>query len=519
MPRLVAAPEPRLLTRFVQLTGRLRRAVLSRRGGVVGALVVLLSWWWWRRRIAAEKEKARREAAEARAARATPRGRWRSAMHSAKALATLKKLGMTRSKFARLSNGRVHYVLDGPEHGPFVVLFHGFGIFSFVWERLITRLVDDGFRVLAFDWYGFGFSEAAPGVTYTADTYTAQARELIQILGLPTKFTLLGHSMGGLLAVDYALRRPRDVERLVLVCPAGSPPDHSKSSLYARIVFFLAKCMTAPLIGHLVVETAVWFTRLQMEATLALSHPFSQKRNLSYGSLVTASSKLSRVSSRKELRDTGGRFMNMLDMTTKAMSFQAEHNPNYARTITEVYGNLDLLGDWTERFATVGRHHRPCLLMWGGQDEYVPIDNMRRHILPAMPRAEVAEFPEADHYIFFNEFDSFYERLQRFLSRAAPPLSVPPTPPKAKKLSRSRRSAGHSGKESSAGGIARHRRRRSPARPAVPLAAGSPPGEATAQDAISGSNALQGKVEVRGAKGVKGDAAQCDGAGEPAALA
>jgi pimeloyl-ACP methyl ester carboxylesterase len=62
-----------------------------------------------------------------------------------------------------------------------------------------------GYRVLAFDFYGFGFSEAPLGVEYTADLFVQQAHELLGHIGSVDPITLAGHSMGGLLAAVFAV--------------------------------------------------------------------------------------------------------------------------------------------------------------------------------------------------------------------------------------------------------------------------------------------------------------------------
>jgi len=97
----------------------------------------------------------------------------------------IRKAGMTPGQFVELSNGRTHYLLEGPEDGPLIVFFHGFGVFSYVYvvglptaggscpyhpvccryHQLFAPLTARGYRVLAFDFYGFGWSSAADGAT------------------------------------------------------------------------------------------------------------------------------------------------------------------------------------------------------------------------------------------------------------------------------------------------------------------------------------------------------------------
>jgi pimeloyl-ACP methyl ester carboxylesterase len=111
--------------------------------------------------------------------------------------------------------------------GPTVVYFHGGGTFhGFEWARDWA----DRFRVVLP--YHPNFGESGDADFATLGDYTAHNVRLLEALGL-ARFHLVGASMGGALAVEYAACRPACVERLVLVSPAGlsapgvPPPDFS----------------------------------------------------------------------------------------------------------------------------------------------------------------------------------------------------------------------------------------------------------------------------------------------------
>lgn len=53
----------------------------------------------------------------------------------------LQRLGFTPGKFLDLPSGKTHYLLVGPETGELIVLFHGFAIFTFVWQQLLEPLI------------------------------------------------------------------------------------------------------------------------------------------------------------------------------------------------------------------------------------------------------------------------------------------------------------------------------------------------------------------------------------------
>jgi pimeloyl-ACP methyl ester carboxylesterase len=121
-----------------------------------------------------------------------------------------------RSRFALVEGVRVHYQEAGERDAPPVLLIHGFCASTFVWSDVLLPVAAAGFRVIAPDLPGYGFSEKPRAGEYTIE---AQARLVIRLmdkLGIE-RACLVGSSYGGavasLCALDYATR----VERLVLV--------------------------------------------------------------------------------------------------------------------------------------------------------------------------------------------------------------------------------------------------------------------------------------------------------------
>ncbi|MEO1303377.1 MAG: alpha/beta hydrolase [Pseudomonadota bacterium] len=122
--------------------------------------------------------------------------------------------------FVELSDGWLHYKLDGPEDGPLVVLVHGFSTPHFIYEQNVEALTAAGFRTLRFDHFGRGWSDR-PRTKYDIDFYDRTLRELLSALELEGAFGLAGLSMGGPIVAEYTARYPERVERLVLLVPAG----------------------------------------------------------------------------------------------------------------------------------------------------------------------------------------------------------------------------------------------------------------------------------------------------------
>jgi len=104
-------------------------------------------------------------------------------------------------------------------NGRTVVLLHGKNFSGFYWERVMTMLAAQGFRVIAPDQLGFGAS-SRPELHYSFHQMAGTTRALLDSLGI-TEIRLVGHSMGGMVAVRFALLYPEMVKQLVLENPIG----------------------------------------------------------------------------------------------------------------------------------------------------------------------------------------------------------------------------------------------------------------------------------------------------------
>lgn len=104
-------------------------------------------------------------------------------------------------------------------NGRTVVLFHGKNFGGYYWTEVIKSLTSRGFRVVVPDQIGFGKS-SKPFIHYSFHQMAAWNKALLDALGIQ-KASILGHSMGGMLATRFALMYPEQTEKLLLENPIG----------------------------------------------------------------------------------------------------------------------------------------------------------------------------------------------------------------------------------------------------------------------------------------------------------
>ena len=120
------------------------------------------------------------------------------------------------SRFVEVDDIRVHYQEAGERNAPPLVLIHGFASSTLVWSKVFLPLAAAGFRVIAIDMLGFGYSGKPRNGEYTIAGQAKLLIGLLDQLGIK-RATLVGSSYGGAVAVTCALDYAQRVERLVLI--------------------------------------------------------------------------------------------------------------------------------------------------------------------------------------------------------------------------------------------------------------------------------------------------------------
>ncbi len=153
--------------------------------------------------------------------------------------------------FASLREGSLHYADHGS--GPTLLLVHGFPLDHTMWQGQLDGL-SKSHRVIAVDLPGFGQS-FVPAGEVTIVRFADWVAEFIDVVGLAGPLTVGGLSMGGCIALQFALRHPAKLNRLILCdCRAvADPPEVQKTRYEAadRVLRegpgFLAEAMPARL--------------------------------------------------------------------------------------------------------------------------------------------------------------------------------------------------------------------------------------------------------------------------------
>ncbi|GAB2604653.1 alpha/beta fold hydrolase [Kribbella endophytica] len=123
-----------------------------------------------------------------------------------------------------------------------LLLIHGFPCTSRIWSHNLVPLAEAGFDVVAPDLRGYGDSDFAPDDFYDLNAFTTDLIGLLDKLGW-NRAVVVGHDLGGAVALDLANRHPGRVDRLVILddsmpdlaeafAAAGIPPNRPKPAVY-----------------------------------------------------------------------------------------------------------------------------------------------------------------------------------------------------------------------------------------------------------------------------------------------
>ena len=137
---------------------------------------------------------------------------------------TLKaKYATPASRFMTLPDGvGVHYRDQGKPDGPPIVMVHGFAANLDAWEPWVARLGKD-YRIITLDLPAHGLTTVPAGYAVSTEGQVEVVEQLVEALHVD-HFALVGNSMGGGVAWNFAIAHPEHVSALILVDSVGQPP-------------------------------------------------------------------------------------------------------------------------------------------------------------------------------------------------------------------------------------------------------------------------------------------------------
>ncbi len=120
------------------------------------------------------------------------------------------------SHFVNVDGARVHYQEFGEASNPPMILVHGYPASVYVWKSVAPMLANEGFRVIAIDLLGYGYSEKPAAFDYTIQSQARMISRFMNRMGIG-RAVIVGSSYGGAVSLSLTLDYPEIVEKLVLV--------------------------------------------------------------------------------------------------------------------------------------------------------------------------------------------------------------------------------------------------------------------------------------------------------------
>jgi len=252
------------------------------------------------------------------------------------------------SWFTTVNGVRVHYQEAGDENAPPMILIHGFISSNLVWNETFLPLAQAGFRVIAPDLPGYGYSDKPSDARYTIDAQADAVVGLMDRLGID-QATIVGASYGGAVAATIALDYPERVDKLVLVGAVTN--DQPKKKLLLRLA-------SVPLLGDIATPLFLgsrWILRKRTEEVYRrLGYPVDERK----------------LAARHHLLETAA--------THRAM----------IRTVRRWHA------DRISRAAAL--ISQPTMLIWGDEDTHIPVSNAFR-LRDAIPNSRLIIFRRCGH--------------------------------------------------------------------------------------------------------------------------
>ena len=262
--------------------------------------------------------------------------------------------------------------------GPALLLIHGVGDNSVAWEPVHAQLARR-FTVIAPDLLGHGQSDK-PRADYSVAAYANGMRDLLSVLGID-KVTVIGHSLGGGVAMQFAYQFPQMVERLMLVGAGGVTKD---VNIALRLASLPGGGGALGLLRMPLVMPTLRFAGQILETVIGST---GMGRDLPNGLRILAD----------------------LPEPTASAAFTRT-----LRAVVDWRGQVVTMLDRCYLTESV-----PVQLVWGDKDIVIPVSHA--HMAhAAMPGSRLEIFPGAGHYPHHHDPRRLIELVENFVDTTAP---------------------------------------------------------------------------------------------------
>ncbi len=275
---------------------------------------------------------------------------------------------------ATLHGRRVGFRKAG--EGPLIVLLHGITSTSHVWVEVMAELADR-YTVVAPDLLGHGRS-AKPRGDYSLGAYASGGRDLLGMLGFE-RGTVVGHSLGGGIALQFAYQFPEYCERLVLVSSGG----------LGKEVHPLLRAATLP----------------GSELVLPLITPDWALRA---GAVVGGALERVGLKAGPDLAEAARGYASLADHGAREA---------FVHTLRAVIDPRGQRVSATDRLYLAERV--PTLIVWGEEDPIIPAQH-GRDARERIPGSRLVEIPGAGHWPQLDDPATFVSELTGFIETTEP---------------------------------------------------------------------------------------------------
>ncbi|WP_421656940.1 alpha/beta fold hydrolase [Leptothermofonsia sp. ETS-13] len=247
-----------------------------------------------------------------------------------------------------------------------VVLLHGIPSQSYGWREVLPELAKHGFRAIAPDWLGFGFSDKPDrrDFAYTPDAFLQALTDFLKVLEIE-RFSLVVQGFLGAVGLQYALRHSEQIDRLAIL--------NAPITTTARLPWKIQQ-LGLPFLGDMMTQDPLLIDRT--------------------------------------LEGGGGYRVEDKDLDVYRRPFLKSSDAG--RSLLATIQNLQLKQVTAEIESGLQQWSRPLLIAWGDRDPWLPLAAVEP-FAHSLPNAEFVKLEEVGHYPQEDWHEKVNDALLRFL--------------------------------------------------------------------------------------------------------